>query len=446
MAVLEVSVSTDFTSTALTNIDTINFVNTSFADARFSADQFGAGLISPSVAVSGSTSGSAFTVFLSTTTGTFDASQITFTNWTNGTSSIYGTQFNETITGSSVTDIINGGGDFDIMRGGGGDDSIISDGNQGPDNINGGSGIDQAVVVRFGSTTAFVINIRQGGLGADIGDGTRLAQVELLGAYTGSGNDRITGADRNDIFDSGAGNDILIGGNGADRFNAGDGDDTVNSASLTGFCRYDGGDGTDRLVLTRTGTTADFVIDLMTGNANIGDNSEVTASFEQIIFRAGSGDATVSGLDLADTFTGGAGSDFFTGRGGNDIMTGNGGADRLVGGNGNDRLTGGLGNDTLTGNAGADRFIFSNVSHSAVGATRDLVRDFVSLTDKVDLTGIGGLSFSGASVFSGTAGEIIAFQSGARTVVAVDTDGNEVADMEIGFTGIIAFQSGDFLV
>jgi len=58
-----------------------------------------------------------------------------------------------------------------------------------------------------------------------------------------------------------------------------------------------------------------------------------------------SGNDTIYGTALNETFDGGAGNDYLYGREGDDTLTGGGGNDRLAGGAGSDAMSGGLGND-----------------------------------------------------------------------------------------------------
>ncbi len=70
-----------------------------------------------------------------------------------------------------------------------------------------------------------------------------------------------------------------------------------------------------------------------------------------------------------------------------DTIKGNAQADRLWGNGGNDTLTGRGGDDHLTGGTGNDAFVFS------LGDGHDIIADFVSGQDKVDLT--VGLNLAG---------------------------------------------------
>ena len=83
-----------------------------------------------------------------------------------------------------------------------------------------------------------------------------------------------------------------------------------------------------------------------------------------------------------DQISGEGGADQIQGEQGDDVLEGNNGADILDGGLGNDVLLGGIGNDILTGGDGDDVFIFSR------GDQRDVITDFVSGDDSIDLNGI----------------------------------------------------------
>lgn len=86
------------------------------------------------------------------------------------------------------------------------------------------------------------------------------------------------------------------------------------------------------------------------------------------------GDETISGSGFGDFL--------FAGKG-NDTVLGNGGSDKLMGGNGDDLIVGGRGSDLLLGGDDADTFAFAPQSGM------DLIGDFDSLEDRIDLTGFG---------------------------------------------------------
>jgi serralysin len=145
-----------------------------------------------------------------------------------------------------------------------------------------------------------------------------------------------------------------------------------------------------------------------------------------------------------------------------DTLTGDAGANALSGGGGNDRLAGGLGHDTLTGGAGNDVFDFNIYSESFVGAgIRDVITDFQSGLDDIDLTGIDAdagrsgdqdFRFIGTKGFSGKAGDLhyqTFDQAGTAndvTIVSGDVNGDRVADFEIEIAGIVQLSQSDFLL
>ena len=138
-------------------------------------------------------------------------------------------------------------------------------------------------------------------------------------------------------------------------------------------------------------------------------------------------------------------------------LKGGGGNDTLVGGAGNDTLIGGTGIDTLTGGGGVDTFVFAFGDSSAASGKHDLITDFTSGTDKIDLTGIDAITstpgiidafnFLGTSAFDGKAGELdYLFNSVlGNTVVQGDTNGDKVADFAIDLSGNIALTLSDLL-
>jgi hypothetical protein len=80
---------------------------------------------------------------------------------------------------------------------------------------------------------------------------------------------------------------------------------------------------------------------------------------------------------------------------GNDIINGGALGDTLNGGAGNDTITGGTGADRMTGGAGADTFVIaanSATSSASTAAAPDVISDFTSGTDKLD---VGATSFLG---------------------------------------------------
>ncbi len=127
------------------------------------------------------------------------------------------------------------------------------------------------------------------------------------------------------------------------------------------------------------------------------------------------------------------------GGGGNDIIVGNKASNRINGNAGNDVISGGAGIDYLTGGTGADTFV-GDINGSTMTAKRgplalDVITDFVSGTDKIDLRGIDaktGLSGDQAFTFKGSsanknAGDLTYKMydsvNGAERALGIDIDG-----------------------
>lgn len=149
MPTLQVTVTTDYSAQSLSNIDVIQFLTAAGATATFVGSQFGSGLISLSVTITGD----AFTntVTVNGITGTFSAAQWQFSNWTSGVDALnfFGDGSANTITGTTQSDFIDGGGGADTLYGGLGNDSLSGAGGadqlfgeDGDDNLRGGGGND----------------------------------------------------------------------------------------------------------------------------------------------------------------------------------------------------------------------------------------------------------------------------------------------------------------
>ncbi len=168
----------------------------------------------------------------------------------------------------------------------------------------------------------------------------------------------------------------------------------------------------------------------------------------------------------ADVFTGTSHDDILDGAGardrlagakGADVISGGGGADWLKGGGGRDVITGGAGADKLWGQAGADRFVFVDAGHIGEAGAGDVIKDFRSGADLIDLAGVDAdtgaagdqaFVFIGADAFGGTAGEL-RFQAGRdghRTLVEGDLDGDGVADFALKLLGGPALSAADFVL
>ncbi|HEU0098061.1 MAG TPA: calcium-binding protein, partial [Allosphingosinicella sp.] len=128
--------------------------------------------------------------------------------------------------------------------------------------------------------------------------------------------------------------------------------------------------------------------------------------------------------------------------------------DILKGGTKADLIHGGLGADMLAGNGGADVFRYQDVAESN-SASMDRLLDFFVGTDKIDLSRIdanpyvaGDQAFAwiGSSAFSGSAGQLRAYESSGNWIVEGDTDGDGVADLVIQVDGPTPLSAFNFML
>jgi serralysin len=150
----------------------------------------------------------------------------------------------------------------------------------------------------------------------------------------------------------------------------------------------------------------------------------------------------------SDVIKGNLGSNSLQGRSGHDKLYGREGNDALNGGSGNDKLIGQSGRDVLTGGSGADTFVFSGTGDS-YGSEKDVIRDFRSRIDHIDLRRIdananqGGnqaFTFIDHNSFSSRAGEL----RYAGGIVAGDVNGDGITDFEIVVAGVSRLTGSDF--
>ena len=465
-----------------------NYFNTSFPGYKVEQFTFSDGV----------TWGDATIKSKATTLGTVAGESMT--GYNDGTNRIYGLAGNDNITGGALADLLDGGSGNDLIRGGNGNDTLV--GGVGNDVLYGGVGNDtyrftvgagvdrlldfdttlrQIDVVRFMGVASTALHgvERQGKAlvlkygtsdqvilddyfhatypgyqtkqfvfedGVTWGEAAIKALVitfgtnagDTIGGYTeGSnriygldGNDSLTGRERADLLDGGYGHDALSGGDGNDTLLAGIGNDSLYGVAgddlLNGGRDIDlmkGGMGNDRYVV-------DNVSDVVTEYTNEGTDligSSVTYTLS----------ANVENLTLTRTSAiNGTGNTL------NNVLTGNSAANVLTGGAGTDTLRGGLGNDI---------FDFNRASESSVGVKKDVITDFVSGSDRIDLSGIdavvGGsdnaFRFINTGVFTSVAGQLR--WNVATHTLQGDTDGNGVADVEIQLTGVSSVASHDFI-
>lgn len=178
-----------------------------------------------------------------------------------------------------------------------------------------------------------------------------------------------------------------------------------------------------------------------TGNANAtGLGLSLAASTGPGVAELLAGTRAVTGTAGADALVGGAGRDFIQGGGGQDWISA---------GAGDDVIEGGAGRDYLLGGAGKDVFLYRGLD---VG--RDLISDFEHGSDRIDLAALPGApaqaaawSWLGSERFTGAAWQLRGeATANGNTLLQLDADGDQRADLEIEFTGRHAFSAADFIL
>ena len=230
--------------------------------------------------------------------------------------------------------------------------------------------------------------------GNDVLTGTAAANV-IKGF---AGHDFIKGLAGNDTLSGNDGGDFLTGGLGNDKLNGGNGIDLVNYADLA------------------TAVTIDLRGD---------------AATDTDIAKRGSETDTLTGIEGA---VGSSKGDIFFG-------------DSL-----GNWFQGGGGKDTYTGGAGRDLYDYNLTSAAGLGTSRDMIKDFAHLSDKIDLAGIdadstaaGNQAFRwvGSAALTG-AGEVGYYTADGNTIIRMSTDADAASEGEIQLTGIKTLMAVDF--
>ena len=339
---------------------------------------------------------------------------------TPGDDAIYGYAGNDTLDAGGGNDILDGGAGADTMTGGSGDDKYYVD--DAGDVIVENAGGEDKVLTRISYALAAGVNVEI--LGTT--NQAKTTPINLTGnefaqwIFGNAGNNILSGGGGNDRLVGGGGTDTLIGGAGNDVFRVNDASDVIVEAA---------GQGEDKLQASASYTLADGVfVEILTTD----------------------GVSKTKAIDLA----GNSSNNLIHGNYGVNVLSGGAGNDQLYAFHGNDTLIGGAGADGLWGGFGNDTFVFQDTTDSLIGA-RDQIRDFSS-GDLIDLSGIDANSavaddqaftFVGSNGFSGTAGELRAYQtSNAEWIVEGDTDGDGDADFQIYALSSTALTVDHFVV
>ena len=310
--------------------------------------------------------------------------------------------------GSSRDALTNRGtivGDVDLR---GGDDVLVNEGG-----IFGqvflGSGDD---VVTLGDDSSTVGDLA-------LGAGDDLVEVEAGATISGG----IAGGLGDDTYILAFGEDVAI------MEEADGGHDTLHVGGEYGLSRW-----IEDVVLLEAPAG---VPSAAVGNAS---DNDMRGSRGHDRVRGGEGDDRIKGRDGDDRLGGDRGDDRLGGGRGDDRLEGGTGDDRLSGGRGDDLLIGGKGGDRLRGGEGADVFQWER----AGGRERDVVRDFGTGVDQLDLSALDLTLRDGGP--SGRGAELWVVEKDDRVVLRADADGDGERDLTIVLKDPAGFGADDLLL
>ena len=170
-----------------------------------------------------------------------------------------------------------------------------------------------------------------------------------------------------------AGDNVFTGNSGNNTLTGLDGNDTYVFSVI-------GALGTDTIVETATGgiDTIDLTGTTAAVNVNLAVTTSQTVNSNLKLI--------LSGNNVIENVTGGAGNDRLTGNALDNLLVGGAGNDKLQGLAGNDSLWGGLGDDILTGGVGNDQYLFQNNGVFSTGLGVDYIPQFDAGQDKIVLS------------------------------------------------------------
>ncbi len=333
---------------------------------------------------------------------------------------------NGSVTFGSGNNTFIGGAEDDVIYAGSGDNSI-----------DGGSGSNAVTFATFdktkvsftyqggdtwimdaGGVTDTLTNIQT----VHFANGDVFLSLPGLTFVGGAGYDNLVGGAGNDVIIGGGGADSLTGGAGADTFKyVAAGDSTAQGYDIIQDFQH----GVDAIDLTAVAPT--YISLVHSGGATYlfpatpGGNMEIAA---------------IGDVEGTDLITGAPVNLYLVADDNGDTLIGGAANDSLHGGAGNDVIIGGGAADALFGGAGADTFKYLAPRDSTPQAY-DIIQDFATGTDKLDLTALTPTNVS------------ILHYNGGTFINGVGTN-NEVFQIasihDINAPDIIGLTSGAYIV
>ncbi|WP_375465149.1 M10 family metallopeptidase C-terminal domain-containing protein [uncultured Methylobacterium sp.] len=381
----------------------------------------------------------------------------------------YGDANSNVIQAGAGDDILYGGGGSDLLYGNDGNDTLIAQG-PGTTGLIGGAGADtfkflsvtdsistpliapsviadfETGIDRIDVSAISPTSVHITPPGAD-GNFYTIEAVAAGGTLTVRSNQYVQMSDIVTVvpgqsLTGGPGYDQLIGGGGADRITGGGSGDNLT-----------GGAGPDTFAYTAPSDSVlsnyDIITDFQTGVDKI-DLSALQPTYISLIHTT---DATylfpsTPGGEMAIAASGDVeGSDLLTGHATNLYIVGSDNGDNLIGGSANDTIVGNGGNDVITGggsgdalfgNGGTNTFRYTSSADSNSGGY-DIIHDFKTGTDMIDISALNANNVSLVSIDTGT----FLFGIGNDGVVEIGStatiNGNDIK----GLTGGVYMSGND---
>ncbi|MBG0808220.1 M10 family metallopeptidase C-terminal domain-containing protein [Methylosinus sp. H3A] len=232
--------------------------------------------------------------------------------------------------------------------------------------------------------------------------------------YGGGGSDILYGGDGNDTLIAGPGNSLLYGNAGSNTFKFLNASDSISTPTVAPSIIEDFKTGIDKIDISAISPTNVAIIQ------ENGFYTLQATGWTGAILSVRSVNAFV----LSDVITTIPGV----------TLTGTPGPDQLVGGPGNDTIIGNGSADALTGGAGDNTFVYNTASDSTPAAY-DIIHDFKTGLDKVDMTALNPTSIS-----------LVRYQGGTYIFGGAASGYFEVAStQDINAADILGLQTGVFM-
>lgn len=213
------------------------------------------------------------------------------------------------------------------------------------------------------------------------------------------GADKLTGGDGRDQLMGGDGTDRLFGMAGDDRLSGGAGGDLLDGG--LGIDRMAGDLGNDRYMVD---DQMDMVEEVEGGGSDLVESTANYVLPDQVekLTLLGTANLAGTGNELTNEIIGNDAWNVLKGLAGNDRLEGRGGSDMIEGGGGRDIMSGGGDGPAGAGGPGGDIFVLRDGDTGVTKNDVDVILDFTTGVDRIDLPLVGGPAGFASSLYDET--------------------------------------------